>query len=219
MVLLPCPFCGEHLVEKTDQYLTWFAHAAEESDCLMRLINLFDAQDQARWNTRALIAGKDLRSALSPETEQSLIASFFGADGTLVGLPPAVQEALRRREDEAYRAGWQAGFTEGTGKAATATPESSVRVALPPEAPIRIDGYGVGDHVEVVGGDHSFAGTIVAAFPKLWGAARFVVEDERGVLHIYGVKNFRTAGETGESDEDPADEAPPAEQTERSQQG
>lgn len=217
MVLLPCPFCGEHLVEKSDHYLTWFAHADEESICLMRLVTLFDAEDQARWNTRALIAGKDLRSALSPETEQSLIASFFGEDGDLVGLPPAVQEALRRREDEAYRAGWQAGFTEGTGKATTATPESSVRVSLPPEAPMRIDGYGVGDHVEVVGGDHSFEGTIVAAFPKLWGAARFVVEDERGVLHIYGAKNFRTADEGG-AGVDP-DAGASTEQTERSRQG
>lgn len=219
MVLLPCPFCGEHLAEKSDHYLTWFAHADEESNCLMRLINLYDPEDQARWNTRALIAGKDLRGALNPETEQSLIASFFGEDGKLAGLPAAVQEALRRREDEAYRAGWQAGFTEGTGKAATATPESSVRVALPPEAPMRIDGYGVGDHVEVVGGDHSFSGTVVAAFPKLWGAARFVVEDERGVLHIYGVKNFRGAGEGDPDEGEPDEGAPQAEQTERSRQG
>ena len=219
MVLLPCPFCGEHLVEKSDNYLTWFAHADEETNCLMRLVNLFDADDQARWNTRALIAGRDLRSALSPETEQALIASYFGEDGKLAGLSPAVQEALRRREDEAYRAGWQAGFTEGTGKAATATPESSVRVSLPPEAPMRIDGYGVGDQVEVAGGDHTFAGTVVAAFPKLWGAARFVVEDDRGVLHIYRVKNFRSVGDAAARDGDSSAEAPRAEEAERSRQG
>ena len=45
--------------------------------------------------------------------------------------------------------------------------------------------------VEKIGGDYTFEGTIVAKFTKLSGAVRFVVEDDRGVLHIYSEKNLR----------------------------
>lgn len=48
----------------------------------------------------------------------------------------------------------------------------------------------VGDVVSKVGGDYKFDGTIVAMFTKLSGAVRFVVEDDRGVLHIYSEKNL-----------------------------
>ena len=48
-----------------------------------------------------------------------------------------------------------------------------------------------GDLVEKVGGDYTFIGKIVAAFRKLSGERRFVVEDDRGVLHIYSAKNLR----------------------------
>lgn len=47
------------------------------------------------------------------------------------------------------------------------------------------------DKVEKVGGDYTFIGTIVSVFPKISGAIRFVVEDDRGVLHIYSEKNLR----------------------------
>lgn len=40
------------------------------------------------------------------------------------------------------------------------------------------------DHVEKIGGDYKFVGFVVAAFHKLSGARRYVVEDDRGVLHI-----------------------------------
>jgi molybdopterin converting factor small subunit len=43
----------------------------------------------------------------------------------------------------------------------------------------------IGDKVEKLGGDYTFAGVIVADFTKLSGQRRFVVEDDRGVLHIY----------------------------------
>lgn len=49
----------------------------------------------------------------------------------------------------------------------------------------------IGDKVEKVGGDYTFVGTIVAKFTKLSGAVRFVVEDDRGVLHVYSEKNLR----------------------------
>ena len=49
----------------------------------------------------------------------------------------------------------------------------------------------VGDKVEKVGGDYTFVGIVVAAFKKLSGAERFVVEDDRGVLHVYSEKILR----------------------------
>ncbi len=41
------------------------------------------------------------------------------------------------------------------------------------------------DAVRKVGGDYRFDGVVVAVFPKLSGQVRFVVEDDRGVLHIF----------------------------------
>lgn len=46
----------------------------------------------------------------------------------------------------------------------------------------------LGDAVEKVGGDYTFVGEVVAAFRKKSGARRFVVEDDRGVLHVYSAK-------------------------------
>ena len=46
----------------------------------------------------------------------------------------------------------------------------------------------VNDKVKKIGGDYTFEGTIVAKFNKLSGAVRFVVEDDRGVLHVYSAK-------------------------------
>jgi hypothetical protein len=51
--------------------------------------------------------------------------------------------------------------------------------------------YKVGDKVEKVGGDYQFVGTVVSVFQKLSGAVRLVVEDDRGVLHVYSEKNLR----------------------------
>lgn len=50
------------------------------------------------------------------------------------------------------------------------------------------------DRVTKVTGDYSFDGTVVAAFDKVDGKERFVVEDERGALHIYGEQNLRLIG-------------------------
>jgi len=51
--------------------------------------------------------------------------------------------------------------------------------------------FNVGDKVEKVGGDYTFVGYVVATFPKLSGIIRLVVEDDRGVLHVYGEKILR----------------------------
>ena len=50
--------------------------------------------------------------------------------------------------------------------------------------------YAPGDKVHKVGGDYVFVGTVVAAFRKLSGAERYVVEDDRGLLHIFSEKNL-----------------------------
>jgi len=47
-----------------------------------------------------------------------------------------------------------------------------------------------GDKVRKVGGDYRFDGIIVAMFSKLSGVIRLVVEDDRGILHIYSEKNL-----------------------------
>lgn len=51
--------------------------------------------------------------------------------------------------------------------------------------------FKTGDSVSKVGGDYSFDGTVVAVFTKLSGAIRLVVEDDRGVLHVYSEKNLK----------------------------
>ena len=51
--------------------------------------------------------------------------------------------------------------------------------------------FKVGDLVEKVGGDYTFVGHVVAVFAKLSGAIRLVVEDDRGVLHVYSEKILR----------------------------
>lgn len=48
----------------------------------------------------------------------------------------------------------------------------------------------VGDKVSKKGGDYRFDGVVVAVFAKLSGVERYVVEDDRGVLHIYGPNNL-----------------------------
>ena len=51
--------------------------------------------------------------------------------------------------------------------------------------------FKVNDKVSKVGGDYTFDGTVVSIFPKLSGAIRVVVEDDRGVLHVYSEKNLK----------------------------
>jgi len=47
-----------------------------------------------------------------------------------------------------------------------------------------------GDKVQKVGGDYTFEGTVVSVFIKLSGRIRLVVEDDRGILHIFSEKNL-----------------------------
>jgi hypothetical protein len=49
----------------------------------------------------------------------------------------------------------------------------------------------VGDEVSKVGGDYSFDGIVRSVFTKGSGVIRLVVEDDRGILHIYSEKNLK----------------------------
>lgn len=51
-----------------------------------------------------------------------------------------------------------------------------------------------GDKVHKVGGDYTFEGAVVSVFAKLSGRVRYVVEDDRGCLHIYSEKNLEAHG-------------------------
>jgi hypothetical protein len=51
--------------------------------------------------------------------------------------------------------------------------------------------FEVNDKVEKVGGDYTFEGIVVSVFKKLSGLTRLVVEDDRGVLHVYSEKILR----------------------------
>lgn len=51
--------------------------------------------------------------------------------------------------------------------------------------------FAIGALVKKVGGDYEFAGTVVAAFTKLGGAERYVVEDSRGLLFIFSAANLQ----------------------------
>lgn len=48
----------------------------------------------------------------------------------------------------------------------------------------------IGDKVKKVTGDYSFEGAVVSVFEKLSGKVRVVVEDDRGILHIFSENNL-----------------------------
>jgi hypothetical protein len=50
--------------------------------------------------------------------------------------------------------------------------------------------FDVGEYVSKLRGDYSFDGVVVAAFNKLSGARRYVVENRDGVLHIFSGSNL-----------------------------
>lgn len=52
--------------------------------------------------------------------------------------------------------------------------------------------FKIGDKVEKIGGDYTFEGVVVSAFVKRNGyKIRYVVEDDRGILHIYSDRNLQ----------------------------
>ena len=69
--------------------------------------------------------------------------------------------------------------------------DNKMNTEIKTEAPIPMKPFDRGDYVSKVGGDYKFDGRIVSIFPKLSGAIRVVVEDDRGVLHVYSEKNLK----------------------------
>lgn len=55
--------------------------------------------------------------------------------------------------------------------------------------------FRVGDQVEKITGDYRFDGEVRAVFEKRSGQVRLVVEDDRGILHIYNPTQLRHAQE------------------------
>jgi hypothetical protein len=49
---LPCPFCGQCLVAKSDHHGWWVAHEDEPGDCIDSVTQLMGEDDLAKWNTR-----------------------------------------------------------------------------------------------------------------------------------------------------------------------
>jgi hypothetical protein len=49
---MPCPFCGESLVVKSDHHGEWVAHDKEPGPCESSTSQLHDETDLTRWNTR-----------------------------------------------------------------------------------------------------------------------------------------------------------------------
>lgn len=50
---LPCPFCGERLIVKTDHHGAWLAHRNEFGTCYESTAQIMDEDGLKRWNTRA----------------------------------------------------------------------------------------------------------------------------------------------------------------------
>ncbi len=51
--------------------------------------------------------------------------------------------------------------------------------------------FSPGSKVSKTSGDYKFDGIVVATFQKLSGQTRYVVEDDRGILHIFSAKNLK----------------------------
>lgn len=56
----------------------------------------------------------------------------------------------------------------------------------------------IGDRVRKVGGDYTFDGVIMSVFYKRSGVARFVVENDGGLLHIFSAQNLTADDRTAE---------------------
>ena len=50
--------------------------------------------------------------------------------------------------------------------------------------------FQVGEFVVKTGGDYTFEGFVVSVFRKRGGKIRYVVEDYRGILHIFSESNL-----------------------------
>lgn len=58
---------------------------------------------------------------------------------------------------------------------------------------INDQGMKLGDYVVKTDGDYSFEGVIVSVVNKLSGEIRYVVEDDRGTLHVYHARQLKSS--------------------------
>lgn len=111
-----------------------------------------------------------------------------------VKLPPLSEREVR----EAGRTHFVGDDCPGGHRETTQNPETAPahapETSAPPSPPSSTDvgSWKVGDAVRKVGGDYRFDGIVRAAFTKGSGLPRYVVEDDRGVLHIYSDTNLAT---------------------------
>jgi hypothetical protein len=86
--LLPCPFCGESLEKKRDLHGEWWAHREEPGPCIDSTVQLFDADDFARWNVRAPTPNLEeatLREILAEEWTKCWPGTHIAQDEILSG--------------------------------------------------------------------------------------------------------------------------------------
>lgn len=57
--LLPCPFCGEILIEHEDHHGSWWAHRQDPGPCIASTTQLFDEDGFRRWNQRPVCEWKE----------------------------------------------------------------------------------------------------------------------------------------------------------------
>ena len=63
-----------------------------------------------------------------------------------------------------------------------------------------VPAFAFGDAVTKIGGDYTFDGEVRAVVVKLSGQVRYVVEDDRGQLHIYREDQLGPRGSTETSE-------------------
>ena len=63
-----------------------------------------------------------------------------------------------------------------------------------------VPAFAFGDAVTKIGGDYTLDGEVRAVVVKLSGQVRYVVEDDRGQLHIYRADQLGPRGSTGMSE-------------------
>lgn len=145
---------------------------------------------------KAIAEQEDSKVSKTPETdalrEEYRLAIAGAAEAIGMVLPDAFQLIMKRVLDYTARMERERNHVIAQRDNAalvtgTITTSGSVRRESMPSYPK----FKVRQRVSKQGGDYQFDGVVVAAFRKLSGKTRYVVEDDRGVLHIYQDSNLK----------------------------